>query len=275
MRMKRWMLWLLLALSLPLSPTVSAQELVLGINEGVSYRTASNVKERYKALSEDLSRLLKRRVVPEAVENYQTLGQGLASGRYALAYVHPAHYALHAMASDGYRLVVLTKGYTEYRTRFLVRADSPLKSLAELRGRRVGTPDADSITAVLARATLRDALKEQAGSVVYQPTRYQDAIPFMVEHGLADAGATAADSVIQDWTAHGGRILTISKPVPIKYVLASRAINDADLERLQTYFTGLDGSTPDKAKVLSGIGQAGFVGFDAAVLLQIGSWLQQ
>lgn len=275
MRMERWMLWLLLVLSLSLGPAVSAQELVLGINEGVSYRTLSNVKERYKPLSDELSRLLKRRVVPEAVDNYQTLGQGLTSGRYALAYVHPAHYALRAMAQDGYRLVALTKGYTEYRARFLVRADSPLKSLTELRGRRVGTPDADSITAVLTRATLRDALKNQASSVIYQPTRYQDAIPFMVEHGLADAGATAADSVIQDWTSRGGRVLAISKPVPIKYVLASRAINDADLERLQAYFIGLDGSTPDKARVLGGIGQAGFVGFDAAVLLQIGSWLQQ
>ncbi|MEX8517746.1 MAG: phosphate/phosphite/phosphonate ABC transporter substrate-binding protein [Leptothrix sp. (in: b-proteobacteria)] len=271
MRMERWILWLALLLSLP----ASAQELILGINEGVSYRAATtSVKVRYKDLADDLSRLLKRRVVPEAVDDYPTLEQGLASGRYALAYVHPAHYALRAMIKDGYRLVALTKGSTEYRARFLVRADSPLKSVAELRGRRIGTPDPDSITAVLARATLRDTLKEQAGSVIYQATRYQDAIPFMVEHGFADAGATASESVIRDWTARGGRILASSKPVPIKYVLAARAISDADLERLQTYFIGLD-SNPDKARVLNGIGQPGFVGFDAAVLLQIGNWLLQ
>ncbi|MEY4752333.1 MAG: hypothetical protein RJA44_8 [Pseudomonadota bacterium] len=271
MQIKRIWLWLALLWCLPLS----AQELILGINEGVSYQGAgSAVRQRYKDLADDLSRLLRRKVVPEAVDDYRTLGQGLATGRYAIAYVHPAHYALRAMQQDGYRLVALTRGYTEYRARLLVRADSPLKSVAELRGRRIGTPDPDSITAVLTRATMRDALKDQAGSVTYQSTRYQDAIPFMIEHGFVDAGATASEAVIRDWTSRGGRVLHASKPVPIKYLLAGRSIGDAELERLQAYFLALDGSSPEKSRVLNGIGQQGFVGFDAAVLLQVGAWLQ-
>lgn len=272
MRMERVVLWLVLLFSLP----ASAQELILAVNEGVSYRgAAASVRVRYKDLADDLSRILRRRVVPEAVDNYKTLGEGLAAGRYALAYVHPAHYALRAMTQDGYRLVALTKGYTEYRARFLVRADSPLRSVHELRGRRVGTPDPDSITAVLTRATLRDALKEQAGSVIYQATRYQDAIPFMVEHGFVDAATTGSEAVVRDWTARGGRVLQASKPVPIKFMLAGRTVSDADIERLQAYLIGLDGNAANSAKVLSGIGQQGFVGFDAGVLLQIGGWLLQ
>ena len=68
------------------------------------------------------------------------------------------------------------QGYQKYTASFLVAADAPLTSLAELKGRKLGAPDEDSITSWMVRATLRDAKVEPA-QIHITYTRYQDAVP--------------------------------------------------------------------------------------------------
>lgn len=72
--------------------------------------------------------------------------------------VHPAHVSIEAVKNSGYQLLVVTKGFQAYRANFLVKADSPLKTLADLKGAKLGAPDEDSITAWMTRASIRDAL---------------------------------------------------------------------------------------------------------------------
>jgi phosphonate transport system substrate-binding protein len=132
------------------------------------------------------------------------LSQGLKGKAYDMALVHPAHHSIRAIKDSGYQLLAVAKGYENYRASFLVRADSPLKSLAELKGQRLGAPDEDSITAWMVRATLRDAIGD-ARTVKVTYTRYQDAVPFFLENKLTHAGATAAGSVIKDWQARAAR----------------------------------------------------------------------
>ena len=52
-------------------------------------------------------------------------------------------------------------------------------------------------------------------------TRYQDAVPFYLENGFAQAGATAANAVVKGWTEKGGKVLYRSRPVPIKQIIVS------------------------------------------------------
>ena len=87
------------------------QPLVFGINEGVTYRiAASEVRERYREIADDLTKLLKRPVRVEYMEEYVQMGKDLDAARYDLAYVHPAHYAIRAIDKAHYRLVAVTKG---------------------------------------------------------------------------------------------------------------------------------------------------------------------
>lgn len=249
-----------------------AQALVFAVNEGVTYRVSNDeIRARYAAIATDLSKLLNQSVKVEPVGDYPSLRQGLAERSYDLALVHPAHISIGAMKASGYRLVAVTKGYQEYAARFLVRADAPFKSLAELRGRKVGAPDEDSITSWMMRATLRDALGK-ADAVTYTYTRYQDAVPFMVEHTFTQAGATAAGSVIKQWEASGGKVLAKSRPVPIKHVIASPAINAEDLARVREYFLTLD-STEAGRKKLEPLKVQGYAAYDAAALMALGTWL--
>jgi phosphonate transport system substrate-binding protein len=260
------------ALCLLLAAPTWAQALVFAVNEGVTYRVSNDeIRARYSAISSDLSKLLNQPVRVEPVGDYNQLRKGLADKTYDLAIVHPAHISIAAMKNNGYRLIAVTKGFTEYSARFLVRADSPLKSLADLRGRKVGAPDEDSITSWMLRATIRDALGK-ADAVQYTYTRYQDAVPFMVEHTFTQTGATASGAVVKQWEASGGKVLAKSKAVPIKHLIAAPSIGADDLERVREYFVSLD-STEAGRKKLEPIKIQGYVRMDPAVLMNLGTWL--
>jgi phosphonate transport system substrate-binding protein len=272
--LRRLLVCLCALLALLVCAQGAAQTLVFGINEGVTYRiSAAEVRERYREIADDLARLLRRPVRIEYMDDYVQMGKDLAAARYDLAYVHPAHYAIRAIDKAHYRLVAVTKGYTEYRASFLVRRDAAFQSLADPAIHQVGMPDADSITAWIARATLRDALGANAKKLRLRYTRYQDAVPFMVEYGFAEVGVTAAAPVIKEFTDKGGKVLLQSKPVPIKDLIASPSLPPQDFERIQQYFLSLD-LTEEGQRRLAKLGYKGFANYDERALLGVGQWLE-
>jgi phosphonate transport system substrate-binding protein len=245
--------------------------LVFAVNEGVTYRVNPGATvERFRELSDDLGKLLKRPVKVQAVTDYKELAAGLAEQRYDIAWVHPAHHSIRALSKTGYQLIAVTKGFTEYSASFMVRNDSPLKTLADLKGHKVGAPSEDSITSVIMRATLRDALGPQPLETVY--VKLQDAVPFMVENNMVAAGVTASRAVVKDWQAKGGKVLATSKPVPIKHLIASSKVTDAERAQITAYFVGLDQSADGK-KRLESLAVQGFAEYDQAKLMELGKWL--
>lgn len=250
----------------------AADPIVFAVNEGVTYRTSTaDFRERFEAVGEDLSKLLKTPVSIQSVPAYADLQKGLQETKYGLAWVHPAHHAVRAMTRSGYRLVCVTKGFQDYRARFLVAAGSPVKTLADLKGKTVGAPDSDSITSVLTRATLRDAgLGDGITKVQY--VRYQDAVPFMVENGLAAAGVSASGAVVKAWTEKGGSVVATSKPVPIKQMLASPQLTPAQLAAVQEYLLGLEAAKEGPAR-LAAFKVTGFAQADEGQLKELGAWL--
>ncbi len=249
-----------------------AQELVFGVNEGVTYRiTPQETRDRYRPLADLIARALKRPVRVEPVDNYVKLRRNLEAGRYDLVYIHPAHHALRAIRDGKYQLVALTKGFTEYKAQFLVKKDSPLTKPAEIADKRLVMPDPDSITAWMVRATLRD-LGFDVPRMTINTTRYQDAIPFMLENGFNDVGSTAANAVVKDWQAKGGRVLFASRAVPIKIFIASTRLSKAEVERVRELLLGLDTSPKDKP-ALTKIGFQGFIAGNEQQLTEITKWL--
>ncbi len=249
-----------------------AQALVFAVNEGVSYRVPiEEIRGRYAAIAADLSKILKQPVTIEPIGDYPTLRKGLAAKSYDLAMVHPAHLSIQAIKESGYKLVAVTKGYQKYTASFLVKADSPLKSLSDLKGLKLGAPDEDSITAWMVRATLRDANVDPKGMAITY-TRYQDAVPFFVENSLTNSGATASNALVKAWQAKGGKILAQSKPVPIKHIIAGPSLSADQIDKVREYLLALDMSDDGKKK-LEPIKYTGFERYDEAAMLAIGTWL--
>ena len=252
--------------------TCAHADLVFAVNEGVTYRVPnSQIRAKYAAIAADLGKLLKQTVAIEPIADYPTLRKGLADKSYDLAMVHPAHVSIEAIKNSGYQLLVVTKGFQEYRANFLVKADSPLKTLADLKGTKLGAPDEDSITAWMTRAAIRDALGD-ARQVSYVYIRYQDAVPFFVDNNLTPAGSTAAGAVIKAWQAKGGKLLFRSKPVPIKHIIASPNLTPDQVGTVRAYLLALD-STDEGRKKLEPTKYTGFAAYDTAAMLAIGTWL--
>ena len=152
----------------------------------------------------------------------------------------------------------------------MVRTDSGMKTLADLKGQKVGAPDEDSITSVIMHATLRDALGAAVPEMTY--VHLQDAVPFMIEHGMVASGGSASQAVVKDWQDKGGKVIGTSKPVPIKHLLASSKLSESQRALLTAYFTGLEQSAEGKRR-LDALNVPGFLEFDEAALVGIGKWL--
>ncbi len=261
----------LLLAAITSSPAI-AQELIFAVNEGVTYRIVpAETRERYREFGELLAKALKRPVKVVPVDDYPTLRKNLEAKTYDLAYVHPAHHSYRAVRDQGYRLVALTRGYTEYKARFLIKQDALLRQPQEIRGKAMVMPDPDSITAWMVRATLRDLGMDPATEYL-GTTRYQDGIPFMMQNGFYEIGITAAGAVVKDWQSKGGKVLFESKPVPIKHVIVSPNISKADADRIRNFVLGLEKSKDGQA-ILEKIGFKGFVAPDSEQTLELTTWL--
>lgn len=240
---------------------------IFAINDGVSYRSLSmEGMERYEVLLKDLNKALGTKMKIQYVPDYNKLAEGLSSGAFEMAQVHPAHHAIRALKTGQYQLAALSKSHLNYKARFLVRRESTLTSIAMLAGLKIYTPDADSITAWLARATVAEQI-----AAPQRPTfislRYQDAIRFAVENRLAEVGVTASTAEVKEWESSGHRVLAVSRSIPIKQFIVHKRLN-SQLEAISTFLQ----SQRDTAKVNM---PDGYVGFDEAVLIKAGDWLAQ
>lgn len=260
-----------LAAAVP-TAALPAEELVFGVNEGVTYRiTPHETRERYRELADLLSRALRRpvKVVPE--DNYPKLRKGLEAKAYDLAYVHPAHHSYRAIRDQGYRLVVVTKGWDQYKARFLMKPGAPFTQPKDVLATKMVMPDPDSITAWMVRATLRD-MGADPDKLALGTTRYQDGIPFMMENGFYEVGITAAGSVVREWQGKGGKILFESRPVPIKHVIASPSLSREEVDRVRDVFLSLE-TTKEGQAILQKIGFRGYLRPDDRQTAELTKWL--
>jgi ABC-type phosphate/phosphonate transport system substrate-binding protein len=96
-------------------------------------------------------------------------------------------------------------------------------------------------------------------------TRYQDAVPFMIDNGFVDAGVTGSAAVAKAWVAKGGRILAETKPIPIKQFIVSKKLSESDREKVKTLLLNLSENDAGR-NALSKISMTGFVPWNVQVM---------
>jgi phosphonate transport system substrate-binding protein len=243
--------------------SATAQDLVLAVNEGVTYQDGGPASERYKPLLQLISKELKQNVKLQSVDT-TNFSKGLAENKFDIAFIHAAHIGLQAVKKNGYEGLATAKGFTDYRARVLVANTSPLKSMQDLRGKKIGVPSLDSITTVMFTASLREMGFPQPEKF-FTATRYQDAVPFMIDNGFVEAGVTGSAGVAKAWLAKGGRILAETKPIPVKQFLASKKLSESDREKLKNLLLNLSENEAGR-NALSKIGMTGFVPWNTQVM---------
>jgi ABC-type phosphate/phosphonate transport system substrate-binding protein len=271
-----------LLLSAVLATAVQAQgtELVFAVTEGVTYQaTPKEIRDKFAPLADIIAKAAGRRVKTVLVPAYNDLRAGLAKQEYDIAYVHPAHVSMTEIKAGHYKAIAWTTGFTEYTVSLLMNSDAPLKTMDDLKGRTLVTPDPDSITAVMVRAMFRGEKltateeREPAPTVVRViTTRYQDAVPFYLENGFANAGATAANAVVKAWTDKGGKVLIRSRPVPIKQIIVSTKMPEDEQHKIRTALLTLRESKAGR-DALDTVGYNGFVAPNPELENAIIAWL--
>lgn len=249
-----------------------AADLVFSVTEGVTYQaTPKEIRDKFEPLAQALGSALKRNVRVVLVPKYNDVREGLAKQEYDLAFIHPAHVALAEVKAGRYKTLAWTAGYTEYTVSLMVNRNDTSKTLPDIKGRTLVTPDPDSITAWMVRAMLRTA-SIGSNDVKIRTTRYQDAVPFYLEYGFADVGATAANSVVKEWTDKGGKVFLKSRSVPIKYFIVSTKLPADEQERIQRALVTLAQTEPGR-QVLGAVGYKGFLMPDHAIDTAAIDWL--
>jgi phosphonate transport system substrate-binding protein len=256
-------------------------DLVFAVTEGVTYQaTDKEIHDKFSSLAEYLGKALGRRVRLVVIPGYDDLRTAMGKQEVDVAFVHPAHVAIAEIKAGRYKAVAWTARFTDYSVSLLQNGDSPLKSLADLNGHTLVTPDPDSITAVMVRAMFHaenlvatTRHDPTATTVRVITTRYQDAVPFYLQNGFAQAAATASPSVVKSWIEqNGGKVLAKSRGIPIKQIVVSTKMS-ADLQdRVRDAFITLSQSKAGEA-ILESVGYKGFVAPNRAAEDAAIAWL--
>lgn len=260
------------AAGLLLATCACAHAFVIGVSEGVSYNVSdAQVTARFEPIAEVLSKALKQPVTVKVLNSYNGARDALKQQQVDFAFVHPSHVALGAIKDGHYKAFAWTTGYTDYKVSFLCKEQQPISDWKSVAGKQLVMPDADSITAVITRAMLREQ-GLQGTAVKVTNTRFQEAVPFYVQNGFAAYGATAATGVVKTWKDGGGKVCAESRAVPIKQWLASRKLDAATVSAARDALLSLAQTDAGK-RALAASSYVGFIAPSADVEASLMSWL--
>ena len=264
---------LLLALLLSAASGAMAQDgaLTLGISEGTSGGLDhAQVINKYQGLANVIGTSIKRKVQVVFVREFAQLEEGMAKGRLDLVMARPSDYPARGVRDHGYKFVVSAR--PDGNCLIVVREDSPLKTLADARGKRWVFPETAAYMTKFCTAELRDrGIVLATENVKY--VREQAAITFFMDNKFADVGGIASYSgPAKSLDKNGFRVLHKSVSQPYFPIVAGKRVSEGDVARIQAELTGL-GEAPEDAALLKTVGIAGFEAGGQERLKNLLAWL--
>jgi ABC-type phosphate/phosphonate transport system substrate-binding protein len=160
--------------------------IVLAINEGgAANADAAETMIRYQEFADTLEKALRTQIIIVAVRDRNKLLAALKKHEYPLLLARPNDVPAQAIRDFGYQPIVAAKEPS--RALFIVPKDSPLKTISDVKGRTIVTPDQYSNIWRVANAMLRDAKINMASEQV-KAMRDQAAIGWSMENKFFDVG---------------------------------------------------------------------------------------
>jgi phosphonate transport system substrate-binding protein len=244
---------------------------VLAINEGASGNlTATDVLFRYEEFKPVLEKALGAPVTLVAVRSAKELRNGVATGTYTLVMSRPADVLAEAIRDHGYQAVVTAK--EPAYALFIVANNSPLKTIADIKGKKIVTPDRYAYMWRIANAMMRDNSLSLEGEQV-RNMGDQAAIGWSMEERFFDVGVVSSTSGVgRTWEKKGGRVLARSREVPNTPIIASPKISAAQVQKLRVTLVALE-STESGAALLKRMGVNGFREASSQTFLDLLKWL--
>jgi ABC-type phosphate/phosphonate transport system substrate-binding protein len=155
---------------------------------------------------------------------------------------------------------------------FIVKKDSPLKVITDIKGKKIVTPDRYAYMWRIANAMMRDNKITMASEQV-RTMSDQAAIGWSMESGFFDVGVVASFSGVgRTWEKNGGRIIARSPELPNTPMIASQKLSVAQIQKLRAALLALP-SAPGGPAILKNIGITGFKEASSQSLVDLIAWL--
>jgi len=246
--MKSLQLIIFLAFSIS---TATAQEgkkeLVFG---SVAMDIPAEMHKRLKPLTQYLSKALNRNISLHLSPNMGVAIQDTIKGNVDLSYLTPVAY-LKARAKSKAEILVktVTNGKASFQLMIVVRQNSGIKNVADLKGKTFAFGDK---RALLQRAAVVGAGLELNQLKDMKFLGHYDNIARAVLNGDFDAGILK-DTKAFKWEGKGLRILHSSPNLPPYNIAASKNVDPQLLKELKSAFLALDSNNLAHLKIIKAL----------------------
>jgi len=225
------------------------------------YLPLAKIQQLYAPIAADFEAKLGRQVWLSSKSDYALYHEALNKETYDIAFVHPLDYV---NAHDKHGYLPLARREKNLEALIVVRPDSPLKSIKDLRGKIVANPPVDAIVSHLTSMALQDAGINPGAGVKRDYGKNHFACMQSVLIGAADACGTTEQALLhfekEKQMNTRFRILHRTKPSPPPLFVVHKRVPKKDRDILLKTILGWPNN--EEGKKILNVGY--FIPFTAA-----------
>jgi phosphonate transport system substrate-binding protein len=220
------------------------------------YLSPQQLSQSYGPVAADFSRVLNRSVRFTSAPTYEAFTQSLTEEIYDIAMIQPFDY-VDAVDQRGYQ--PLARVDADLRANFVVRPDSPFKTVEDLRGTRVALPSAPAAVSRMALKALKDAGLQPGVDVQVRHFKSFGSCMQDVLVGNSSACATgkAAKAIFEKRMQVSLRIMYETPAIPHMTFIVHQRVPEPERERLRSTIINWN-KTTDGQRIVKGMRFPGF-----------------
>lgn len=207
----------------------------------------------YQPLQQYLEQTLHRPVNLVTAPDMRAFAERTQEGAYTYVVTAP-HFARLAQLEAGYR--PLLRATRNLAGALLVRKNSDIRNIEDLRGKRVATPDSLTIISVLGLDLFRRNGLMPGKDVTIQALPTHNSAVVSLQNGAVDAAVVSLTAFIQMTQEQraGLRILTQTREVPHVMYLANAKVSAAEAEAFALMLNHFVEHTPEGKQFIESLG---------------------
>lgn len=226
---------ILAAVLAPFAPAVAADvqgPVVLAVHP---YLPSVEIQKRFAPLAKYLGKVMQRPVMVRVGRDYDAHVAAIGGNEVDIAFMGPSPYVLMVARHEKKPLLARIEidGKPQLSGVIIARTDSPLKGVADLKGKRFAFGDREStMSSLVPQAMLQQAGVSLPALAAYDYLGGHKSVALGVLSGSFDAGAIKTE-VFDEYAARGLRVLA-RMPVVSEHLFVTRSnILSDDVEKLR------------------------------------------